>query len=239
MQFRNLFFFLLFFVLSNVTAESIPPNVINRAESLLQGIPPDKIEETLVPGLYQISYGTQIIYLFEDGRYLLNGDLIDLNKQINMSEEARNSIRKNILNKLNHSSMIIFTPKVKISTISVFTDTECRYCVQFHEEIDKLLAAGVEVRYLGFPRTGIGSSSYNTLVSVWCAENPQLAMTNAKLGIDIENKKCETDIGSHIDIAQQIGVKGTPSIILQNGKMIPGYLPSEDLIELSNMAVSR
>jgi len=120
----------------------------------------------------------------------------------------------------------------------VFTDTECGYCVRLHKEVDQLLAGGVKVRYLGYPRAGTKSSSFDTLVSVWCADNPQQAMTDAKSGRAIEPRICDTDIARHMEVAELVGVRGTPTIVLQNGKTIPGYVPAGELIGLANAAAA-
>ncbi|HJP05961.1 MAG TPA: DsbC family protein, partial [Arenicellales bacterium] len=193
---------------------------------------------TPVSGLYQVAFGTQIVYLFEDGKHLLSGDLIDLDASVNLSEDARKSGRKAVIDGLDEAGMVVFSPSQPRSHITVFTDTECGYCVRLHREMDQLLAGGVEVRYLGYPRAGVQSPSFDTLVSVWCAEDPQQAMTDAKSGKTIESRSCDTDIGRHMEAAQLVGVRGTPTIVLQDGKTIPGYVPAGELIGLANAAAA-
>ena len=139
---------------------------------------------------------------------------------------------------LDEAGMVVFSPSQPRSHITVFTDTECGYCVRLHREMDQLLAGGVEVRYLGYPRAGVQSPSFDTLVSVWCAEDPQQAMTDAKSGKTIESRSCDTDIGRHMEAAQLVGVRGTPTIVLQDGKTIPGYVPAGELIGLANAAAA-
>jgi len=73
---------------------------------------------------------------------------------------------------------------------------------------------------------------------VWCAEDPQQAMTDAKSGKTIESRSCDTDIGRHMEAAQLVGVRGTPTIVLQDGKTIPGYVPAGELIGLANAAAA-
>ena len=55
-------------------------------------------------------------------------------------------------------------------------------------------------------------------------------------GRDIDKKTCETPIREHMVAAEQIGVRGTPTIVLQDGQMLPGYVPADELVERANAA---
>jgi thiol:disulfide interchange protein DsbC len=227
-----------FFVIFSgpVVAQTVPQAVLDKAATLIPDVLPDSVTKTPVMGLYEVVFGNQVVYLFSDGKYLLSGDLIDLDAGENLSENARKTGRKAAIDALDESGMVVFSPEETKSMITVFTDTECGYCVRLHNEISQVLAGGVKVRYLGYPRAGIGSSSHATLVSVWCADDPQQAMTDAKRGKAVEPRTCETDIEKHIDAARAVGVRGTPTIVLQDGKVIPGYVPAGELVPMANAA---
>ena len=168
----------------------------------------------------------------------LSGDLIDLDAGANLTEDARKSGRKAVIDGLDKAGMVIFSPSDPVTSITVFTDTECGYCVRLHNEMDQLLAGGVEVRYLGYPRAGVQSASYDTLVSVWCSDDPQQAMTDAKSGRAVDPRSCQTDIAQHMQAAEGVGVRGTPTIVLEDGKTIPGYVPAGELIPMAHAAAS-
>ena len=219
-----------------VEADDVPPIVVTIAGSLLPDTEPDRVEPAPVAGFYQAIFGTRVVYLSADGRYLLYGDLIDINKNHNLTEDARRAGRRQVIEDLDEAGMVVFAPQNVESTITVFTDTSCGYCVKLHQEIAQTVAGGVKVRYVGFPRAGVNSASGETLVSVWCADNPQQAMTDAKMGIAIETKTCQTQIGRHMEAAELVGVRGTPPIVLEDGTVIPGYVPAGELVERSNRA---
>ena len=61
-------------------------------------------------------------------------------------------------------------------------------------------------------------------------------MTKAKMGIAIETRNCSTQIDRHMEAAERIGIRGTPTIVLQDGTVIPGYMPAGRLVEISNRA---
>jgi thiol:disulfide interchange protein DsbC len=103
-----------------------------------------------------------------------------------------------------------------------------------HAEIDTLLEEGIRVRYLMFPRAGIGSQGHKDLESVWCADDPLEAMTNAKAGGRIEAKSCSNPIEEHVALAERLGLRGTPLIYTDSGEKIPGYREASALVSMVN-----
>ena len=217
-------------------ADGVPEIILETAAGLLPGQPPDDVSVAPVQGFYQAIYGLQVVYISADGRYLLYGDLIDLDENVNLTEDARKSGRLEVLGGLDETGMVVFEPDQVTSTVTVFTDTSCGYCVKLHREMAAINAGGVKVRYLGYPRSGPQSPTFQTLVSVWCADDPQQAMTDAKAGLAIEKKSCQTSIERHIEVAKRVGIRGTPTIVLQDGHLIPGYVPADELVEMANAA---
>ena len=130
--------------------------------------------------------------------------------------------------------MIIFAPPEGETkhTITVFTDIDCGYCRQFHREIDKVNALGIEVHYLFYPRTGPATDSWAKAEKVWCAQDRKTALTQAKLGGSVPDLTCtDTPVSFDYDLGQQIGVRGTPAVFTENGENIGGYLPPDTLLK--------
>ena len=183
-------------------------------------------------GFYEAVINGQILYFSKDGRYVIQGDMVSLDSRINLTEQRRVSLRKDALAKLDEKDMIIFGPQKAKYTITVFTDIDCGYCRKMHAEMEKYNDLGIRVRYLSFPRGGIGSKSYDGAVNVWCAADRQKAMTKAKQGQEIPTKTCANPVKAEFELGQQLGVQGTPSIFLESGQNLPGYLPPEKLIQV-------
>ncbi|MEP1593906.1 MAG: DsbC family protein, partial [Halieaceae bacterium] len=90
---------------------------------------------------------------------------------------------------------------------------------------------GIEVRYLAYPRSGVGSESYRQLASAWCAEDPQDTLTRLKNREDVPDNVCEENpVAAQYELGGKLGVRGTPAIITESGQMIPGYQSADDLI---------
>jgi thiol:disulfide interchange protein DsbC len=101
-----------------------------------------------------------------------------------------------------------------------------------HQEIASYNDKGIEVRYLAYPRAGVGSESFNKAVSVWCSDDPKDAITKAKRGEEVPTKQCENPVKDQFELGQQMGVRGTPSLVLESGQMIPGYVPADRLVQM-------
>jgi thiol:disulfide interchange protein DsbC len=125
---------------------------------------------------------------------------------------------------VNGRDMVVFGPEDAKYTVDVFTDIDCPYCVRLHNQMAEYNRLGIRIRYLAFPRAGISSSSYDKWVSVWCSDDRQTAMGDAKNGKRIPAKKCDSPVKQQFALGRAVGVRGTPSLILENGHMIPGYV---------------
>lgn len=189
------------------------------------------ISETPLPGLMQVQIGGDIVYVSEDGRYLMQGRLIDMETQSDLTDAAKSVLRKDQLQNLDRSEMVTFGNDDAEFEILVFTDPDCGYCRRLHQQIDEYQAAGIKVNYLAFPRSGVGSQTYDKLVSVWCADDRQAAMNVAKSGRAPEPATCDNPVATQYQLGQSMGVTGTPSIMTFNGDIIPGYVPPDALRE--------
>ncbi len=193
--------------------------------------PIEEIEKTPIGKLYEVVIGGRIYYVSEEGRYLVRGDVIDLKRKVNLTEARRKAIRKALLSQIRDEETIIFSPDHPRHTVTVFTDVDCGYCRRFHAQIDEYLKRGIRVRYLFYPRAGKASNSYKKAVAVWCAENRQEALTRAKRGEPIAMRSCPNPVDRHMALAEKFGIEGTPMLVLEDGTIIPGYVPPERLAQ--------
>ncbi|MEK6750509.1 MAG: DsbC family protein [Pseudomonadota bacterium] len=199
-------------------------------ESLLPGMKPDSVELGKFPGMYEAVYGTQVIYVSKDGRYVFQGDVIDVGGHQNLTEGTRSKQRLKLLKSMDESEMIVFAPKKTKYTVTIFTDMDCGYCRKLHNEIDQYLERGIRIRYLAFPRSGENTESYYKAVTVWCADDRQKALTRMKAGENLPNNICSANpVRKHMHLAEKFAVNGTPTLVLDNGDTIPGYVPADRL----------
>lgn len=201
-----------------------------KMSAMFEAINPENVNRSPIDGWFTIQQGSIVAYVSDDGRYLLQGDLIDLDTQVNLSEQSRNNARRDIISTLGDDDAIRFSPVDVKHSITVFTDVDCAYCRKLHSQIDEYMSAGIEVRYLLYPRNGPASEAWSTSEDVWCAKDRNEALTLAKLDRSFESSQCDASaVGSHYGLGRDIGLTGTPAIVLEDGTLISGYLPPAQL----------
>ena len=212
--------------------------VTERISERLQAINPelrlDRVEPSPVPDLYQVVIGGQVLYITGDGRYLVQGDMMDLELRRSVSDGLRGQVRLEQLEEHGVENTIVYPANGDTEhVVTVFTDIDCPYCRQFHADIDGYNREGIEVRYIQMPRAGIGSDSHRKAVAVWCADDRNAAMDSAKDRGDISgDTDCANPIEGQLALAQAMGVNSTPSIITERGIMHRGLVPADELRQM-------
>jgi thiol:disulfide interchange protein DsbC len=219
--------------LTTARADEPSANVRAAIVAKVPGAKPENIRVSPVPGLYEVALGAYVVYVSGDGRYLFDGDLYDVESRQNVTETRRTAARATALATADESEMIVFKPAKVKHTISVFTDIDCGYCRKLHGEIAELNELGIEVRYLAYPRSGPGTDSWAKAEAVWCSSDRRSAITRAKKGEEVVRPAdCKN---AHVDeqyaLGEEMGVRGTPAIITENGDYLGGYLPPAKLAQ--------
>jgi len=209
---------------------SVDPRV--EVASRIPGAKVDQLKATPIPGMYEYTRGTEIAYVTADGKYAISGDLFDLAKNDNLTEQHRRELRSKLIAAVPEDQMLIFGPKDPKYTITVFTDVDCAYCRKLHSQIAEYNRLGVRVRYLMYPRTGPNTSSWTKAEQVWCSPDRNDALTRAKLGQDLKAKPCaDNPVARTYQLGQDFSLQGTPAIVLADGDLLPGYVPPDVLVK--------
>ncbi|MCG8370205.1 MAG: DsbC family protein [Proteobacteria bacterium] len=204
--------------------------VRTKVSHMFDAIEPEHVNTSPIDGWYTVQKGSIVAYISADGRYLLQGDLIDLDLQVNLSEESRTHARRELIASLEDGQSILFSPAETRHTVTVFTDIDCSYCRKLHSQIDQYLERGIAVRYLLYPRNGPASRAWSASEDVWCSRDRNNALTMAKLDRDFQTSKCDASaVSRHYVLGQDVGLSGTPAIVLEDGTLIGGYVSPAQL----------
>ncbi len=206
--------------------DEVPDSVMEAAQ-MVSPHGPDAVRPAPLDGFYELVFGSRVVYVSEDGRYLLVGQLYDTQQRTNLTDQRMNDIRLDMLADLADDSMIRFAPEEPRHEVYVFTDTNCGYCRKLHDEVTELNDLGVAVNYLAYPT--ISPQSRPEAIAVWCADDRQAAMTRAKAGEAVEPRECTHPVDEHLRLGKAMGVRGTPAIVTESGEMLPGYVPANKL----------
>ena len=222
----------------HVVEDDIAAGDQNLADVLRRRLPDISIaaiESSPIPGMRTVEIDQGVmLHVTEDGSYAIAGVLYALTDQgpVDPFEARKTAKRLALLADVPVEQMIVFAPEGEPRMVlNVFTDTDCGFCRKLHADVPELNANGIEVRYLAFPRMGIGSETYDKMVSAWCADNRHDAITKLKRGSPILSKSCDNPVAEHYEIGQMFGVQGTPTMITSDGEVIGGYVPAAELAQ--------
>ena len=212
-------------VAAAATAAPVDPRV--ELASKIPGAKPDELRESPIPGIYELARGADIAYVTDDGKYAIAGDLYDMGSNSNLTEKSRRGERQRLIAAVPEAQMVVFAPKDPKYTVTVFTDVDCGYCQKLHSQIADYNRLGIKVRYMFYPRSGPNTESWTKAEEVWCSSNRGDALTRAKRGEPLTGPKhcAGSPVARQYALGQEMGVTGTPAIVLDSGEMLPGYLP--------------
>ena len=195
-----------------------------------------EIVESPMEGVYEVLINNRLYYVYAKGEHVLIGSVFNVENGTELKQEKAKRLIYETVEGTPVEQMVVMKPAESKRYLTVFTDVDCFYCRRFHSEVPELLEAGLEVRYLAFPRAGIGSESYNVMVSVWCAEDTPQAMTDAKNGLKIDEITCPNPVADQYEVGVRAGIQGTPTLITDDGEVIFGYVPFQELLAMLGLA---
>ncbi|GAA0849224.1 bifunctional protein-disulfide isomerase/oxidoreductase DsbC [Marinobacter szutsaonensis] len=218
---------------ATAAAGEVEDRIAERLATAVPGLKVSSVRESEAEGLYEVqSNNGETIYTTADGQYLLTGDLLKItdNGIANVTEQGRAGQRLTAMEEYGSEGLITFPASgEEKAVINVFTDIDCPYCRKLHDEVPQLNDYGITVNYYAFPRSGPGTPSFKKYVSVWCADDQQAAMDAAKSGKSVESASCDNPVLEQYRLGGRVGVTGTPAILLEDGNMVRGYVPADNL----------
>lgn len=204
--------------------------------SMARNVTIESIDKAPIPGFYQVIASGQLVYISADGKYLMNGDLVDVRAHKSLSDGAWSAFRKAQLAKVPASQRIIFAPPHPKATLTVFTDVNCGYCRALQDQIGAFNKAGIAIEYLAWPREGVTTTSgsptptYTEMVSVWCSADRKASFNQAKKGVVPKPVTCDNPVKSQFELGRRLGVSGTPTVIASDGRVIGGFVTPEQVL---------
>jgi len=214
----------------SATADTVRDRIEQRLASVGIEVTIDRLEETPVPGVHMVRINGDVVFFSDDGRYLIQGDMVDLQRRESVTEVWFRSERAEQLDAYDDSFFLIYPAEGETEhVVTVFTDIDCPFCQRMHDQIEDYNALGIEIRYVQFPRAGIDSGSYNKAVAVWCADDPHAAMSAAKAGRSVAPAVCANPVAEQFELARRLGINATPTFVSDRGAVHRGLMSADEL----------
>lgn len=181
-----------------------------------------------------------VFYVDFSRRFLVNGPIVEIGNKSNKTQERLDKLqekkRVNVSKIPLENALVVGnreSPKKGLKKVIVFTDPDCPYCGQLHQEVKKVLEQRRDVVfYLKLFPLPIHKDAYWKSKSVIC--NKSLKMLE-----DVFDKKsipkteCDTkEVDENIKLAESLGISGTPTLVFSDGRVRSGMLTAEKIIEL-------
>lgn len=195
-------------------------------EKIISAVPTD------MDDIYWVTAeGLPAFFTDKSGKHIIQGQIIAVGDAapVDISAALVAGTAQEALTAVDKSEMIIYPAKGETkAVVYAFTDADCGYCRKLHSEMDDINARGIEVRYLAWPRS---QESVPKMEAIWCSEDRNAAMNQAKIGADIQGPSCINPVQEHMALGARLGVRGTPAIFTEAGEQVGGYLPAAELAQ--------
>jgi thiol:disulfide interchange protein DsbC len=236
-MFRSL---LLIFLAAFAVSASAEDDATKFVGEILHKVAPNAKVQSVAPapmaGFYAVVADGHPIYISADGKYLIEGHVVDVAAKRDIMEDGLQGVRKAALDGIAANKKLTFAPAKPKHHVTVFTDPDCPYCRQFHKQIAEYNKLGIAVDYLLFPLP-IHKGADVKSVTVWCSKDRNTSFTEAINGATLPQQTCANPIGEIINVAESTGITGTPAILADDGTMLGGYVPPDQLAKrLDDMA---
>ncbi len=194
--------------------------------------PIKSVARTPIPGLYEVSIGGEILYADEKAQYvILGGNLVDTKTRQNLTEARQSELNKIDFSKLPLDRAFKYVKGNGSRKIAVFSDPNCPYCKRFEETLKSSKIDNVTVYTFLYPVLGPNSDTKSK--AIWCASDPLKAWHDWMLDKKeppAPNAKCDDGaVKQNVVLGHQLNITGTPTIILTDGRRLPGAVPAEEL----------
>ena len=196
----------------------------------------DEVTKSVVPGLYELRVGTDILYTDENGNYLIEGQLIETKTRANLTEQRIAKLTAIDFKTLPLKDAMVWKQGTGERKLVVFADPNCGYCKKFEKD----LQAVKDVTVYTFLYPILGGDSPEKSKAIWCAKDNTKAWRDwmIKGTLTTDSPQCDTSVlQRNVALGRKYRINGTPGLVFEDGKHQPGAASAE-VVE-KQLAISR
>ena len=190
------------------------------------------VTKTPYSGLFEVYLDGQLIYVDAKAQYVFLGDVVDLKKRTNLTQERLNRLQAVNWNTLPLQNALKVVKGKGERRLVVFSDVDCPYCRKFEEELAKV--DNITVYTFLYPVEGLHPKAVQTSKQIWCASDRNKAWNDyiEDGKVPSNDGKCANPVDATIALGQRLRINGTPTLIFANGVRVPGMVPAAQLERL-------
>jgi thiol:disulfide interchange protein DsbC len=189
----------------------------------------EEVNKTPIAGLYEVRVGAEVFYTDEQGNHLIDGQMIDTRTRVNLTEARLSKINAIDFASLPLKDALVWKTGSGARRIVVFADPNCGYCKRFERELQRVK----DLTVYTFLYPILGGDSPEKSRNIWCAKDNVVAWRNWMLDSVTPPRAMGECDASAIERNGALGrkhrVNGTPAIVFEDGKRVPGAMSLEQL----------
>ncbi len=189
----------------------------------------DEISKTAIPGVWELRLGMDVLYTDDEGDHLIQGALIDTKTRTNLTEKRVEKLTAIDFNDLPIKDAMVVKQGKGTRKVAVFADPNCGYCKRF--ERDLLAVKDVTVYTFLYPI--LGEDSVSKSQAIWCTKDAMATwrewMLDGKAPPRSMGACNSAAVDRNVAFGQKYRISGTPAILFEDGRRVPGALSLTDL----------
>ena len=187
----------------------------------------DEVSKTPIAGLYEVRMGTEVIYTDEHGDHVVQGTLLETKTRTNLTQERIDKLTAIDFAALPLKDAIVWKQGTGARKLVVFADPNCGYCKKFESEMQQVK----DVTVYTFLLPILGGDSPEKSRDIWCAKDNGAVWRDWMIkGTAPKRSMGQCDVAAlqrNIALGKKYRVNGTPALVFEDGKRVPGALPPE------------
>ena len=224
-----------------VTAHAGADNARLRStlEERMPGVKIGQINPGPMPGLFEVVVnGINVMYTDKKGELAFFGNMVNLKTQENLTKKRAEALAFVDFSQIPLTQAIVKVKGDGSRKLVVFSDPDCPYCKQLEKEIAFL--DNVTVYTMLYPLEELHPGARKKSEAVWCSPDRAKTwddlMLYGKEPTAVAAAKCEAPLDEIHKVAERLSITGTPGLVFENGKLVPGILKTEQIEELLKAA---
>jgi thiol:disulfide interchange protein DsbC len=197
-------------------------NLEKRLKDMYPATRIERVQTSEIPALIEVTMGKNTAYTDATGRYFV----FDMKTQRDLTAERMEKQQRIDFGQLPLGDAIKTVRGKGERVLAVFSDPDCPYCKRLEAELDKL--SNVTIYTFPYPLEGLHPEAVDKAIAVWCAPDRAHAWSDLlRSGKAPASRKCENPIQRNIQLAQRLGIQGTPTMVSADGRTLPGAAPGD------------
>jgi thiol:disulfide interchange protein DsbC len=196
----------------------------------------NKVEFAEVPGMWlvEVEKGSNKLPVYIDfsKKYVLSGSVIRLADKGDLTQERHARMNRVDVSRIPLDDALLLGSKSAKTRVVVFTDPECPFCIKLHDELKTVVRRDPDIAFLIklYPLK-MHPNAYGKAKSIVCARSLEL-LELSFAGKPLPPPTCNTKaVDQTLAIAPDLGIQSTPTLVLPNGLVLPGFKSAEELLK--------